>query len=538
MNASIGGTHRRRIKAATRDQGIDLPPSIVGYNHGNFVDLPIEMQTLHHLCTMTTETEGTSICRPEILFERFIVLISFSGKLKLYEVKSHFCNQVPLCQIKPKWVCEVLPKDDSFTRVTVIASCRASYKIKDGLLGYVVVATSQQEIFLVRIMEDDKPSVEYSFSTGILNTFCITCWFTDEGFLHFVIGSKSGFLEEWNININLSGCQETILWKGSFGTTLNSVLAVHQKTKTTLSVCISQKPYFGRALQSSTVEVLNRQRLIREYKAENGLLKLIDYCLWPEAGYEWRQISDCDVSNGEGVAFGSNIMCCVDETRWAAALADGSVGILHTGGGDAINWGIKRDSHQATLTYPAIGISIVNLSNKPHLVCCLRGGTIYCLSVKTDEEDESNLSTVFLPPFTTNNGDDFEFLHGFAAGNISMTGEKVSYGGLSTDNMPIVVYSGDGGVMEVYACGLLTERSKLEVAQELVLKEMRDNGTVQMLLDALQNMKEDNPLLLQTIWSLANNECTVDCKISIDDIITNASKNYENTRSLLISLAT
>lgn len=534
MSTSI---HRRRRKVARSDQGIDLPPSIVGYNNGSYDNLPLEIQTLHYLCNLTTETEGTSICQPEIIFERFIASISFSGKLKLYEIESRFCKQVPLSHIKPKWICELFHKDASFNRVAATANCKTSYKTENGTLGFVVVATAQREICLVNIFEDDKPAVVFSFSTGILNTSSVTCWITDKGLLHVVIGSKSGCLEEWSININLPNYQESLLWKGSFGTQLQSVLALNNKPPSaTLSACISQKCKFGRALKSHSVEVLNRKRLLQEWKAENGPFNLIDYCLWPEVGCEWRQISEGGVGNGEGITFGSNVMCCVDKNRWAAALADGTVGILHAGENDALNWGVKRNSHQASLTYPAMGISMMNLSNKPHLVCCLRGGTVYCLCVETDE-NESNFSTVFLPPFKKYEGDDFEFLHSFAAGNIAMTGGKVAYGDLSTDSMPIIVYVGDGGIMEVYACGLLAERSNL-VAQEFALQEMRENGTIQMLLDALQNMKDDDPLLSQTNWASAFKECIGESTISIDDIIADDANKYENIRSLLISLAT
>jgi hypothetical protein len=531
MMKSGGQPDSKSRRQRRPDRGIDLPPSLSGRT--------LQTQPLHRICTLSTNLEGTSICPPVVLFQRFIASVSYSsGILKLYELKAEWVQLlqqqqqtiIPLTQIQPQWKLEVVKKEDE-SRVVAMTSVEL-LKVESKSLGYMAVATSEGNVFVVEVFADQEPRLVYSLSTDIMNVVAVACWIDETGGLfHIAIGAKSGVLEEWKIAIDWQQ-EPQLVWRGSFGTSLHSLVFA-----TTLSACISQRPRMGRALQSSTVEVLNRSKLATDWKEQGGdttiLLSLSDYCVWPDEGREWIR----SPSGGDDIALGTNILCRIDNVSWAAALADGSVGVLNSflsAENDFTSWGVILDSHQATLPFPAIGLGRVDLVTGPHLACCLRGGTVYCLPMDDDDDDgddsRSSVST-FLPP--TSEEEDYAFLHGFAAGNIQLKGDSASFG--ATETTPIIIYSGDGGTMEVYACGLLP-RSNKDVAQLATLQKMLEHGTIQVLLDALRTMSSEERLLQKPYWSQAREECQGD-DCTAKAVMTNQSNAYDNTRALLLSLA-
>lgn len=527
--------HRQRRR---QERGIDVPPSISGpssdtaYGTTKWKPLDWETHPLHRLCTLSTDMEGTSICAPLIVFQRFIASVSAdTGCLKLYELSADWARQSPLTQVQPKWKCHVNITTDSqkeeSLRVVAISSVEVS--LEEYLLGFMVLVTCEGDVYICKLFSDKDPRTVHSFSTRVLNVMSVACWMEGD-ILHIGIGTKAGLVEEWKINTEQ---QESRIWRGSFKTPLHSLVAVPMEKKThTLSACISERPRMGRALQSSTVEVLDRMKIQKDWKEDSEALLLSNYCQWPDAGREWRRSADTGI---EGITFGSNELHRLGDSSWGAALADGSVGILTSfksereGGG----WGVMPYARQATLAYPAIGLGELNLPSGPHLACCLRGGTVYCLSMDYDEEDESAIP-IFLPPFEGGE-EDYEFLHGFAAGNIQMQGSGVTYGSLHTDKLPIVVYSGDGGVMEVFACGSLCSMNP-SVEKHVALQEMTENGTIRMLVDELQGMSDENSLLTDILWLKSRQECR-DEAITVDMVMANHKNRFENTHALLLSLA-
>ena len=523
MNRKTENRRRRRP-----DRGIDLPPSLLNQ------DVVIsDVQPLHHLCTLSTELEGTSICAPVILFQRYIAAVSFGGILKLYTLQADWINRSPRTFILPKWRVKVVENDGS--RVVALTSMEMIAN-NDKILGYVVVATGEGQVVLVEFdAAGNKPRVTYSIDYNILNVVSVTGWIMDND-IHVAVGTKSGWIEEWKIFIaestngqqDLSHCR---IWCGSFFASLHSLMAV----STTLSACISQKPRMGRGLQSSTVEVLDRAKLAAEWK-EGEVATLGDYCVWPQEGCEWIRAT-VDGSAGNDLTLGSNLMYRVDDSSWAAALADGSVGILHSFPSTSestptMSWGVLLDSHQATLPYPAIGLGKLDLRGKPHLAWCLRGGTVYCLPMDEDGADKPQRFPTFLPP--AEDEEDFSFLHGFAAGNINLQNDE----GTSTSTMetkPIIIYSGDGGIMEVYICGLLLKGNE-DVIHRVSLQKMADNGTIRLLLDGFRSMQDECRLLKKPTWSQAYQECQAR-DTDVDAVMANASNAFCHTRALLLSLA-
>lgn len=525
MNGKLESRRRHRP-----DRGIDLPPLLLRQN------LRSELLPLHRLCTLSTELEGTSICSPVILFQRYIAAVSYGGVLKLYSLQEDWMNRTPRTLVLPTWKLELV--QDETSRVVSLTSMEVTVN-SDAILGYAIIATSRGHVSLIEIdvTAGNKPRLAYSIDTNILNVVSVTGWMMEND-IHIAVGSKSGLIEEWKFVTaeSTNGHQEVtnqLIWRGSFFTSLHSLMAVNS----TLSACISQKPRMGGGLQSSTVEVLDRSKLALEWKP-GEIATLGDYCLWPEEGCEWIRAT-VDGSTGDDVTLGSNIMCRIDDSSWAAALADGSVGILHSFPSSVstatIGWGVLLESHQATLPYPAIGLGKLDLEGKPHLAWCLRGGTVYCLPMDEGGADGPNPRKgvpTFLPP--AEDEEDFSFLHGFAAGDIQLQGDESTSASMM-DKRPIIVYSGDGGIMEVYVCGLL-QQSNEEVVDRVALQKMVENGTIQMLLDAFRSMDDGARLLKKQTWSQAYQECQ-DSDANVDAVMANTSNAFRHTRSLLLSLA-
>jgi hypothetical protein len=141
------------------------------------------------------------------------------------------------------------------------------------------------------------------------------------------------------------------------------------------------------------------------------------------------------------------------EGFFAGILSDGTAAIWHAKVEQndeklSLSWGVQEDVNQALLQYPAIGLGTVHLASGPHLACSLRGGTTYLLPLAS----ESNAPTdapVFLFPEKDDEEDDskvLRYIHGFAAGNL-VTNE-------GDTTLPVLVYVGEGGLMEVYACDI------------------------------------------------------------------------------------
>ena len=525
MNGKLESRRRRRRP----DRGIDLPPSLLHR------DMRTELRPLHRLCTLSTELEGTSICSPVILFQRYIAAVSYGGVLKLYCLQEDWMNRPPRNLVLPTWKLELALAETS--RVVCLTSMETTVS-NDMILGYAIVATGGGHVILIEIdAAGSKPRLAYSIDTNILNVVSVTGWIMEND-IHIAVGSKSGLIEEWKVvtSESTNGHQDVsfhLIWRGSFFTSLHSLMAVN----TILSACISQKPCMGQGLQSSSVEVLDRSKLALEWK-QGDIVTLGDYCVWPQEGCEWIRAT-VDGSTDNDLTLGSNLMCRVDDSSWAAALADGSVGILHSFPSSAstatISWGVLVESHQATLPYPAIGLGKLDLEGKSHLAWCLRGGTVYCLpmdEVGADEAKPRNGIPTFLPP--AEDEEDFSFLHGFAAGDIQLRGDEVTSAS-TMEKRPVIVYSGDGGIMEVCICGLLRQSNE-EIVHRVALRRMVENGTIQMLLDAFRSMNDGARLLKKPAWSQAYQECqTRDA--NVDAVMANTSNAFSHTRSLLLSLA-
>ena len=518
----------RNGRRARPDQGIDLPPPLL------YSELSADVQPLHHLCTLSAELEGSSTCPPIILFHRFIATLSYAGVLKLYTLRSAWIHQSPRTLIPPTLKLPLVEDDSS--HVVAMAELDGT-KVNEKILGTIIVATCQGRIFLVEVDSDcnTAPRLVHTVDTNILNVASITGWITDNE-ISIVVGAKSGCIEEWKVVVHDStdgpptpALIHHLVWRGSFHTFLHSLMAI----RTTLSVCISQTSHMVPKIHSSSVEVLDRSKLAQAWKEKDETLELAHFCIWPNEGHEWVRATT-DQSPKQDVALGSNVMFRINHSSWAMALADGSVGVLNTfppsASSSTVGWGLTSDSLQATLQYPAIGLGELELDGNPHLACCLRGGTVYCLPLLRSSKQHNY--PAFVPP--ADDEEDFSFIHGFAAGNVYFE-DSEDRSSSFINKKPVILYAGDGGMIEVYLCGLQIQRN-LDVVHQSTLQKMADNGTIQLFLNGIKAMKHGDRLLKHETWSLAHEECHVS-EVTVEALLTNKSNVFVHTRALLLNLA-
>jgi hypothetical protein len=549
VSSSSSLSHRRRPNHI--NQGIDLPPSLIMNRKKKDFQLLIDLVPLQRLCVLSTELEGSSTCcqqQPIIIIfgQCFVVTLSFRGVLKFYQLNSseswwttmennhnHNNNNdnMSFMRILPKWKITILhqvsPSSSSSSSSRIVSMTSVETMDNPNLLGYIMLASDDGNVFVVKLRsEHDEPELVYSLSTELWNVISMTSWI-QENDIHVIVGTQGGIMEERKLTASDDGdWTNEIIWKGSFHTSLHSILAVGG----TIMACISQKSVMEQTLQFTTVEVLNRKTLLLHWKEQgnDGILPLTEYCLWPEQGREWVRTSE----KRHDLVLGSNVMFKIDPKTWAAALDDGSIGILDSSimlDSDGGSWGLLSENHHVTLAYPAIALGKIEMMGKWYLTCCLRGGTVYCIPIENDNVGRQYKIPTFLPP--SGDDEDYGFLHGFVSGNVRLYDQDGRLG----STRPVIIYEGAGGVLEVYICGLLLQSDE-QVSNQIIIEKMMQNGSIKLLLDAFRSMKEGDELLNDNLWVEAREECLRE-DMDVHDIVKNRSNLFKATRALLLSLS-
>jgi hypothetical protein len=203
---------------------------------------------------------------------------------------------------------------------------------------------------------------------------------------------------------------------------------------------------------------------------------------------------------------------------FAAALSDGTIAVIHATFADgSLRWGVN--GNQIALSFPAIGIASVTLSTGHHVACCLRGGTVYLVP------DNDSPVTAILAPVERKSST--QYLQGFHAGNVLVEGITSSSG---DKDLAVLVYSGAGGILQVYSCELLSQTE-----QDSVLRELVENGSVKLLREMLCSLSDEDPLLIMDLWNLARDEFLQASDAPTYSMLRSAS--FGNTRCLLMELS-
>lgn len=196
----------------------------------------------------------------------------------------------------------------------------------------------------------------------------------------------------------------------------------------------------------------------------------------------------------------------------------------------SLEWGVVHDSDQVTLSFPAIGVAPVELSTGVHIACCLRGGTVFLVP----KDNVLSPVTAILAPV-----DDLEeeeeplsphYLHGFCAGNVSVKGINF----FPRDaTLPVLVFSGPPGVLQVFSRELVSQTE-----EETLLRELLENGTVQLLGEMLCSLRDEDPLLILEIWNQSRQEFLgIEADVTSLRVNDLSSPSFAHTQRLLIQLA-
>jgi hypothetical protein len=227
--------------------------------------------------------------------------------------------------------------------------------------------------------------------------------------------------------------------------------------------------------------------------------------------------------------------CNGTDPSFAAALSDGTIAIMSSSSLQGrMSWGISCSSNQLHSTYPVIGISTVERDGTRHVACCLRGGTVYVIPITGRDTDLSDCPiSVFLPVEEESEESVDRYIQGFSAGNVAAN--VLSDSSKASLNVPIMVFSGAAGVLEVHACMLMEGG-----VEERLLQDMLDNGSVQLLCELLSSLTDEcDALLQQNSYADARDEllrANVEHeKISVQDL---NSEQFSALRGLLLDVAT
>jgi hypothetical protein len=427
---------------------------------------------------------------------------------------------------------------------------------------------------------------------------CVTV--TDDGLV--VVGYKSGQLETWALKHTLKHSRsvhepkdvsepsdsktlytEELVWRAAFENTpvIRSVLQMRtlaERNDASSSESTETAPNHGylvltlqqesRTPTACMVEVVNTALIHQAWSKQQARcvdgapdqpeVYIEDYCILTQAGMEvLNSISVPSNSPDEDLpkrsqwipSDGTDCLCqvltSVSEDRnctisCAAGLADASVLLISASNPEGeMEWGIKRPRDQILLSYPAIGMGLVDYAIEPgetktipHIAYCLRGSTTYLVPVRAidDSSEKPPPISVLTYPHDIDSDMDFQRLQFFSAGCLSISKKERRY---TKDRIPILIYAWPGGIIDIYACDLLQET---EVISSLLVAELVANGSPELLRRYLFDLPPDKLADKSSDWKLAQEEIaswTSESPLSVVELM---SSQFKALRSILLHL--
>ena len=324
----------------------------------------------------------------------------------------------------------------------------------------------------------------------------------------------------------------------------------------------------SRTSSASMIEVVNtstlRQCWIDQQEAQSAgdrdraSVPLENHCILPQGGMEIVNSSTLP-HDRDGLppksnwipSNGTDCLCSIPSSSASsddvnmvescgAALADGTVVILSASSSTAtdgeLEWGIRLHRDQLLLSYPAIGMGIMDYSipgskkKVPHMVCCLRGGTTYLVPTVVEQgQDETpkDIISVVMYPHDIDSDIEFQRLQFFSAGEIAMLGGRLNRR-FKQERIPALIYAWPGGIIDVYAAELLQETG---TATGLLLQELVSNGSVELLRKHLSGSRQCPPK-----WKSAQEEIQAWSPIAPLSLSDLSSNHLRAFRCVLLSL--
>ena len=245
---------------------------------------------------------------------------------------------------------------------------------------------------------------------------------------------------------------------------------------------------------------------------------------------------------------GENQKSCVGMT-----FPDGITSLLSSSQDKFDTVGIAEENHQVLLSYPAIGNGQLDIIDKDgqisnFLATCLRGGTCYLIPTSDRSDKNNSIATIPFPHEIESDLSDI-YVQAFTAGNLMFDGSR----------LPILIYAWSGGVIDVYACGLIhskpisksdesvivdvTHDNPVSRVERRTLQDLIDNESLLLLSKLLDEVRGDShhPLLQREEWQkfLKETKAGKALPISVDNIAFDSicSSQHQNLRRILLSLA-
>lgn len=366
------------------------------------------------------------------------------------------------------------------------------------------------------------------------------------------VGNESGEIDTWRLFLDKPKRRPKFLWRGvveemasvhSIGTLLRKSQTSRVDTESTetrsreddgngdeglrdLVVCWSsilrEGPPVVRLFDLSTIYEASKKLsrpLIRgagsEGSSDLSMLKLSEHVIAPDPAMDFINLKDSSsnslfdglhdlddvLSYGQGT---NTVLTLENGSKCALALSDCTAAILSSG------WGVGCDANQLALAYPAIGVGSAQVSSKrtseevgeptEHILFCLRGGTCYTVPLdQTDSDPVPKVSAIAFPHDCDADSTNV-YVQSFTAGNLQVN-EK-------DGTIPVLIFAWAGGLIDIYSPSLLLTEHDIPTEDEQVLKEMVQNGSIDLIIQILESLEKQpsHELHNDTLWKAAFDE--------------------------------
>jgi hypothetical protein len=485
--------------------------------------------------------------------------------------------------------------------------------------GIVYALTSASCVFQVKIILDDPAITSGTASSPrfrvmhnwVTQKLGATCMATrndggGKGIDSVCVGYASGHIEAWNVpklespdappprlartKTKTTTAGVSMEWEGYLHDairTLSCLESPHREAEPTgnetgnsqgagngrsdyyLMAIVSVRTRTGeKGKQESTfpmLKLLDAKRIRSEIQnpAKHGAISLENYSLPQSRGMELIEATTVSLSknncqlpkrvpilDSHGANASCNLKSAGSGSFTGLSFPDGITCLLSSNK-DAV--GVAQPDHQLLLSYPAIGsaqIDIVDESGKPssYMAACLRGGTCYLIPISTNTNNNQSIATI---PYPQDIESDLSFVYvqAFTAGNLVLDGI----------DLPVLVYAWPGGVIDVYACGLMPSEAPnsngsesidddssdvlISRAERRCLRDAIDNECISLISKIVDELRENSqhPLLQMEEWQqlFAEIKSGTNPSSPLDDISLESlcSIEHQSLRRILLSLA-
>lgn len=536
---------RRRSRHTPTQHGVERAPPLASIVDGRWQARECQWQTPEYCSTLQVTGATWSTAAP-LLTNHFLVVATTDGRL---------CVVKTARLLTPPEVSETMDNDASnavpIHTTSMILEAYESAALKPD---YIVNAGGDDHDLIVHVVEadgaeqDENPTIASLTDMGHVTIWKLldqqaelvkqfetelpaaTCLAVNVQ--RVVVGYATGVIECWSVE------DETLQMRAAFdvGCRIRSVCSLQPDKDSVIQedqpdgAKDASKDYLlltiepeERVATPSLIEMIDLTALLQSWNAETQeTVAMEPRCIMPEEGMQimdaatleqqYRQqlgTEDPDLPLPNWIPGPGTGNLLSRGGRMFASLADGMVGMItsRVEGGRLI-WGIADDSQQLLLAYPSVGLGrISNVDGSDGMVACLRGGTIYIIPCNSESAQPIK---VLAYPHDIDTDSSVQLVQGFTAGNALYRPSGLGLG--HEMSVPILVYTWPGGIMEVFAAGLLP---KEKPGMRIILGQLLENGSVDLLRKIL---RQEGPEV-RTEWQPAAQELEAFAQAEGDEFV-------------------